>query len=247
MIEIIIFVVGFALIAFLIFKFIKKLVFAILSLLLLVVLIFGVFIGIVYFDYKYYAGFEEGSINIYTLNNQEALYGIELQIKNGTIVPSDIKSAGDFKTTIKKDKQITFTIDKDVYYDLLKNETSYKYPVDDLKENFVEIKLEKETIIKILEAKNPKEVMEEEINENVYLLMKPYIEQIGDEKSFIFMLTLTTAEYEDREVKIFAQAFDDKKINIIPERMSIKMFRSFFPTSFFVKSLDGIEYNASIQ
>lgn len=248
MIEVLVFIVGFALIAFLIFKFIKRLIFAVLSLLLLVVLIFGAFVGIIYFDYMHYTNFDEGMINFYCVEDADDLYGVSLEVHNGSFNFSDMRKAQSFKKVLKRDDQISFTVEKSVFYSLIRNETKYKLAIDQSGDNFVEMKLSKDVIVSVLESSEPEKLLRKSLGDEVVRVIMPYVEEVGDVKSFVFMLSIGSRDYDEREVKILAQAFDDEKINIVPQRLSVKLFRSIFPSSFLFESLDDFgDYSSNLS
>lgn len=127
--NLILLVVGFLVLVWLIFKFIKKLVFAILAVFLLVILIFGGTIGLVYLDLNNLAAQEDFEINLVLKEGENYILGTSFDVKNqefdvssvNTLTESDLNDLN-VKEISDEDNLFIVELDKEFFEEIMVEE-----------------------------------------------------------------------------------------------------------------------------
>jgi len=122
-------ILGFVVVTYLIFKFIKKIVFAVFSFVFLIILIIGGIFGLVYLDINNLANTQDFDINLIYGNSEDAQFGIAVPFENQTPNIENVKSYSvDLLSDVDLDDvepNFYVFISKDLFSSLLVDDSSY--------------------------------------------------------------------------------------------------------------------------
>ena len=240
-------IIGFIVVTYLIFKFIKKVVWAVFSFIFLIILIIGGIFGLVALDINNLAS--QSDFNVYVMygNSQNPVFGLEIPIENKS-VNQDKVSKVDI-STIKSvdldsvDKDFYIFLSKDEFSKLLNDNQSY-YLIGTRNLNIagfdIETKLTKSQVIDILNSNSPIDSYVDVIySENSFPevagisakpLLKEKIQSELDKKHVnleqaLFVSVLMDSVNNPNSIVELVQAFKDKQLEVYPDRFTFKLVR----------------------
>lgn len=253
-----IFVLLFFAVIFLIFKFIKKLVYAVITLVVFVLLIIGTVFGLVWADYNYLVGQKDYTVKLALETDKGYSAGVDLPVKDSQVQIEEAKSSTDLAKLdpeeITSDSGIILvTINDDLYYELVKNvEIEIPGVPPSIAQN-ADITLNGEEIIEIVQSDEPKETLMDIVFENNQieenspqrLILEPQFESAIDEglgdvdiKDAIVAYSLQEAVQDQDNLVQVLEGFKDEDVNIYPERFTVKMARWFLPVDLVTENLN---------
>ena len=240
-------VIGFLVVSYLIFKFIKKIIWAVVSFIFLIILIIGGVFGLVALDMNNLAS--QNDFNVYFMygNSANPQFGLEIPIVNKSVDQENIK-----KVDISSIKKVNLDSVKNDFYvylskdelsKILNNNKSY-YLIGTKNLNVagfdIETKLTKSQVESILDSNAPIDNYVDIIySENKFPeiagvsakpLLKEKIQSELDKKNLnleqaLFVSVLMDSLNNPTNVVELVQGFKDKELEIYPDRFTFKLVR----------------------
>lgn len=248
--SLILFILGFIVIAYLIFKLIKKIIFAIITFVVFIILIIGSVFGLVYLDYKYLASQSDFNIHIIYGNSQDAKFGLVVPVENSSL---NFESSSSYKISDLSNVDLD-NLDKDFYVflsenlinEILDNQTLYYIQGT---QNFeilkidLDTRLNKNQVLDIFSANLAKDTREKDIQEVVTQNEVPEIlEETGQKEAdklinqtledyditlrqALFLTILNQSLSESKTFIKFIEGFKEKQLEVYPDRFTFKLVR----------------------
>ena len=233
---------------YLIFKFIKKLVFAIFSLILFFVLIIAGIAGVVYMDYNYLISQNDFDLKVLYQSDSNYAFGSNIKIENKTPDLENIKSISKAELSALKledisseDKVFAIVVDEELLKSIMTKE-SYsipglnssaelkKYDLTLTKFDVIEVLNADDDLdkyIEIVQKKNKLSVIEKTLFETVgKQMIKSELEKKGITLKEAVFLTVVSEEMKNEmnAVKL-VEGFKEETLMVYPERFSFKLVR----------------------
>lgn len=233
---------------YLIFKFIKKLVFAIFSLILFFVLIIAGIAGVVYMDYNYLTSQNDFDLKVIYKTSDKYVFGSNIKIVNKTPDLNSIKSISSKDLSSLKpeeisseDKVFVIVMDEELFKSIMTKE-SYKIPGLDsnaelkkydltlTKFDVIEVVNAEDDIgkyIEIVEKKNKLSLLEKTLFETVgKQMIKSELDKKGITlKEAVFLSVISDEMKNENNAVKMVEGFKDEKLEVYPERFSFKLVR----------------------
>ncbi len=233
-------ILGFLILAYVIFKLIKKVVFAIIAVVLLVVLVFGGVAGLVYIDMKNLADKTDYDVNFLLEEEDDYSLGFGFPVREGEFellnvygLSQDDISKIDVDEISKSDNLFIVSINRD----FLESLTPDKYPVD----SFISPEENKDynltfTNGEVLSLMNSKSqisdvidiVLEKDDVESESLSTKieeHLLEKDIDVGTAIFSVVLSDIFSDESNSLDLITGYKEGEINIYPDRISFKLIK----------------------
>lgn len=248
-ISLILLIVGFLLVAFLIFKLIKKVIVAIVTVVITFVLLVGGIVGLVYLDINNLTSNENYNIQVVYEKDDNYLFGLKLGVENNSVDLEDIDSISksnldDLKTEeLKKDDNTFVIIIPEESFEQLIINSTYDYSEFLLNnENFegLNLELEGEEIKSIIESNNPNDefidvlLKDTSISDLELEMVRSVIEnameiQMSNSSlsinEILFVYTISQSVESKDKFKILFSEYKKNNIEVYPDRITFKMFR----------------------
>jgi hypothetical protein len=240
--------IGVILAIILIVKFIKKLVFTIISIFFVIILGVVAVAGLVYLDINQLQSQENFNVKLIIAEENTLLYGIQIPFENRQPVQekvtglSDEISSLDPKRLTKDDAEFDIIIEKDFFETLVKGKTiSFNEILQNEAFKDYDLTFTGEEILVILDSSDPKGEFLNTIFNKVdlpdFLLeaAKPIAEEVIDSelskqkltlKEMLFSLTLVQVAKDSSETLSLIQGFKDEDIKVYPERLTFSLVRA---------------------
>lgn len=245
--SLILLILGFVVVTFLIFKFIKKVVVAIFSFVFLILIIVASVFGLVYLDYNYLASQNDFNVNVIYGSSQDANFGTIIPVENKT---PDISKISSYDISNLQNLDLSsvepdfyFFVDKDLFNSLLNNKSSYYLMgTENLSFSGVNIRTQL-TKTQVLDVINSKNSLDDYVNilnnlnnapEVLGVSMKPLIKKELKTKLDEVHLTLNEALFmsvlkdsissSGSQINLI-KGFKDEKLEVYPDRFSFKLIR----------------------
>lgn len=242
--NLILLVVGFLVLVWLIFKFIKKLVFAILAVFLLVILIFGGTIGLVYLDLNNLAAQEDFEINLVLKEGENYILGTSFDVKNqefdvssvNTLTESDLNDLN-VKEISDEDNLFIVELDKEFFEEIMVEEYTFEgiqgyedYDLSLTKNEVLELIDESsssEELVDILLEKNEVDgILADIAKPTLVSEIDSYINNSGVQfQEAIFLMALSQSVSDKSNALDLVQGFKDDEISIYPDRFTFGLVR----------------------
>lgn len=246
----ILFILGFIVVAYLIFKLIKKIVFAIITFVVFILLIIGGVFGLVYLDYNYLAAQGDFEVHIIYGSNDNAQFGLIVPVENKSL---KFESASSYKISdlsgidldnVEDDFYIF--ISENLMTKILKEDTTYY--VEET-ENFqilsvdLETGLDKRQVLDIFSANSAKEArgvyIDEVVNQNeIPEALEENIKSRADDlitqtlqdydvtlRQVLFLTIIKNSVTESSSFIKLVEGFKEKELEVYPDRFTFKLVR----------------------
>ena len=243
-------IVGFIVVAYLIFKFIKKVVFAVITVVLLFCIVVGAVVGLVYMDFKHLTGNQSYDVQVVYSLKDDYKFGIEIPVENSTPDMENMKSVSEFNlNSIDVDEIST---DDNVFVVVINDETFSKLLVkdeyslegvegfDSSKLEGINLSLSKEEVLAIVNSDDGAKTLvnllfvKNKIEGPAYDMLAPIVEE-EIEKSLseaglslneaLFLFVIYEGAVTQDGVMVLFEDFKNKDVEIYPERLSFKVLR----------------------
>jgi hypothetical protein len=248
-ISLILLIIGFLLVAFLIFKLIKKVIVAIVTIVITFVLLVGGVVGLVYLDINNLTSNTNYNVQVVYEKDDNYLLGLKLDVENNSVDVENIQSIpksnlDDLKTKeLKKDDNTFVIIIPEESFDKVIVNSTYDYSEFLLNdENFEGLNLELtgEEVKFIIESNDPNDefinvllkdtIMSDEELEIVRNVIQNSIETQMNSDSIsinelLFAYTISQSIESKDKFRILFSEYKKKNIEIYPDRITFKMFR----------------------
>jgi len=247
--EFILIILAFIVGVFLIFKLIKKLVFAILTFILLIVLFVAGVGAVVYMDMNYLASQKDFNVNL-VLNDVDTYeIGVDIPVINQEVAVKQVSSLEnldklDLKSLEDEDNIIGVVLEKETYLSLIKGQEfdfSEVIPTESLGDlGEFNLKLTSEQVVQILDSNTPDNLFVSILFENnnipkvLETMGKPIVSKALEEglkaqglgiKEVVFMLSLKESLNNQDSILTLLQAFKDETFNVYPDRFTFSLVR----------------------
>jgi len=239
-------ILGFILVTYLIFKFIKKIIFAVISFIFLIFLIIGSVFGLVYLDLNNLASQSDFNVNLVYGDSEAPVFGLVLPIEDKSLNQDNIKSL-DISSldTIDYSESEDFYVymSKDLFSSLLSSEDKYYLiGTEDLEVMGVKIEtaLTKKQVISILNSNNDlddyveiiysENDLPEILAENGKIAIKELIKVELKKKNLDFnqallgSILINLGNDSSNIVKLIS-GFKDESLEVYPDRFTFKLAR----------------------
>ncbi len=246
-ISLILLIVGFAVVAFLIFKFIKKIIFAVLTLVILVIFIIGGVFGLVYLDYNYLTSQEDFDVKILYGIDDELIFGASIPIRDQEFLVEEVTgimpaeaSELEPENIKKRDNTFIIVIDESLYERILTNDIYYIEGLEDTEYAIYDLSLTKDEVIQILNSeesldlfldimynKNNVGMIERQMSEPILRAAIGYeIERRGmSMRQIVFLSALSQSIESHSNIISLVEGFKDGDLRVYPDRFTFKLVR----------------------
>jgi len=245
-ITLILLVIGILFGIYLIFKFVKKLIFAVFSVILLFVVIVGSIFGLVYLDFKQLSSQTDFDVDVIYVNGQNYEFGTQVMIRNNSNIDLDsIKGLSkselsliDVSSIKKEDNLFIVEIDSVLFDSLIANNTftfdqfanndafssfTLEFTGEEISSLLVSNNAKEEFVTMILDKNNMKGALriaaEGILNSEIDKL--PF--QI---KEILFLVVMQNSMEDKNNVLALLKAYkNDEGIAVYPDRFTFKLVR----------------------
>lgn len=252
--SLILLILGFIVVVFLIFKFIKKLVFAVITLVFFVIIIIGSVFGLAYLDYSHLTSQNDYTVDVVYLKDNEYSLGLRVPIVNGNPDINKVESIS--KTELEdlkpenienEDARFVIVITEELYNKLLENADVYQMS-DEESSSFgqfeLNLSIESDQAKDITESPDPKEELKDVIIENndfsnaEEVLADPIIdsyiekslEEVGiDANEAMFAVVIQQSLEEQENIITIVEAFKEEDLEIYPQRFTFTLAKNIVP------------------
>lgn len=235
--ELILLILGFLLVVFLIFKFIKKVFVAVVSLILFVVLIFAGVVGLVYMDYNYVANQDDYTVNMVYVEGNEYLFGITFPVIENKLDLDQVQSLSgeelenlDPEELEAGDKQYAILIDAGLFAQIIEDDS---FVIAEIGGD--NVSLDSEGILEVINSEDPEDTFFEVVVESAQEVeeqdVEEYLEDINlGPKEAVFLVALNESLSDEENALRIAEGFKEDELQIYPERYTFKLFKFLIPT-----------------
>lgn len=233
---------------YLIFKFIKKLVFAIFSLVLFFVLIIAGIAGLVYMDYNYLTSQNDFDLKVLYESDSKYVFGSNIEIVNKTPDLNSIKSISQKdlsalkpEVIVAEDKVFVVSVDEELFKSIMTKETYVisginssaelkKYDLTLTKFDVIEILESEDDVSKFIEIvvkKNKLNTIEKTLFETVgKQMIKSELEKRQITlKEAVFLTVISEEMQNEMNAVKMVEGFKEGTLNVYPERFTFKIVR----------------------
>lgn len=252
-------ILGFLVVTFLIFKMIKKLIFAFLTFVLFTILVVGVILGLVWLDVSELREQENFDINLIYGTSENALGGVFIPVENYELVQDNIKgfdvnsfdvddldnlNAGEFYIFVPEGVFESLMDDKTKYYLMGTNDTQimgYDVKAGFSKSEVLQIMSSDESLdefVDIIYANN-------DLPEFGGISAKPLVKGFVEDELSKFNLEMRDAMFasvlieegvEKDNVVTLIQSFKNESLEVYPNKLTFKLLR-YLPTDLIVENI----------
>ena len=240
--SLIIMIVGFLVLVWLIFKFVKKIVTAIFTILLLLVVIFAGAYGLIYFDFKSLSSEEVLDIQILHSKDDAFLRGVSIPLRNGELefeelkgMSSEFLASFDPKSTEAENSY--HIVIEDEFFQILMDKDEFSS--EDLAFGKYTLELSKTDLEKIVDTKSSGDLADillesTDLTGNEKKVAKINLANVIDKElgtreidtgTLMFLLVLADASEDPKSLVQLTQAFKDKDLRVYPSRFSFTLVR----------------------
>jgi hypothetical protein len=245
-ISLLLLVAGFILVAVLIFKFIKRMLYAVLSLVGLVLLIVGSLFGVVFLDYQYLTSQENMTLHMVYAQDGTYELGTSLPIREQQPVVEEMygttaEELSGFEDSFTKKDGILLSVEKGLLEDLLGNRT-FSLPLEGASSiDGYDLQLSSEEVLTILNAEGDgvDTLLDILFEKNSVpqaqqdLAREQLTGQIRSElerndltlKEAMFGYVVQDSIQQRDNVLALIEGFKNERLDVRPERFSYKLFR----------------------
>jgi hypothetical protein len=247
--SLILLIIGFLVVVFLIFKFIKKLVVAIVSVIFVFLLLVGAVVGLVYLDLNNLMENENYDIHVVYSKDNTNLLGVKVPIQNKSLNIDNIKSISQYNLDNlntdeleKEDKKFVVIIPNSSFVKLTANQT---YDISEMgigtsqMDDFT-FELTGKEVVKIIESQDSMDMFitilfeKNNIDDVAADLLKPTVEAALEGefdkreislKEVLFLYSASKSLESQKKLVILFEDYKDKEIEVYPDRLTFKVLK----------------------
>lgn len=246
-ISLLLLLLGFAVVVFLIFKFIKKMVFAVLSLVILVVIILASIGGLVYLDYNYLVSQQDYEVKVLYQQDDDYVVGLNIPIEDNEPVVEELSGIEEGVLTniepqsIDSDSgEFNLIITEPLLDELLSDEPYVLPGAEDFEGLDINLSLTPQEVKSLITSDNAEEELKEIIIENndisevERIIVEPIIDSFINAglseagmgvNEMAFSLVLYTALEDEKNIVTLVEAFKEDELQVYPDRFSFNFVR----------------------
>jgi hypothetical protein len=248
---------------FLIFKFIKKMIFAVISAIMVVVLLFGGVIGIAVYDVKTLSEKTDFDVNMVYFNQNNYIFGLTLPVKDSNISQDELEQLSesdfnklDYKNLDKNSDNFVIKLDRQILEDVitLNRFTPSFFESLELSEGS-DLSITKKQTLDLFEAQNVADslitllLMENNVDPSLIEIIKaPLVKELKEgmseagvttRQTLFFELVMNSIDKNELDYLELLSSYKDEKIDIYPNRLTFSLVKM-LPSSFVQKQIESV-------
>jgi hypothetical protein len=248
---------------FLIFKFIKKMIFAVISAVIVVVLLFGGVIGIAVYDVKTLSEKTDFDVNMVYYNQNDYVFGLTLPVKNSNISQDELKQLSesdfnklDYKNLDKDGDKFVIKLDREILENVitLNSFTPSFFEGLELPEGS-DLSISKKQTLDLFESQNVADSLINLLLEKnnvdpslIEIIKAPLVKELKEgmdeagvttRQTIFFELVMNSIDKNKLDYLELLSSYKDEKIEIYPNRLTFSLVKM-LPSSFVQKQIESV-------